>query len=54
MTTTDDPRPEESAPNDERYAGVPTSDGYLLYDTEADSESAWIKTDTALDLDEVL
>lgn len=51
MTTTDDPRHEASNPIDARYAGVPTPDGVLLYDTE--QESAWIETDTALSLDEV-
>lgn len=51
MTTTDDPTREASRPFDASYAGVPTTGGLLLYDTER--ESAWIEMDTALSLDEV-
>lgn len=51
MTSNDEPGCEETTPSDRRYAGVPTPDGLLVYDTER--EAAWIEADTALDVTEV-
>lgn len=37
---------------DERYVGIETTEGYLVYD--ASREGAWIESDTALAIDDAV
>lgn len=52
MSQHNDPRGETSIRADDRYAGFATEDSYVLYDTE--NETAWIESDIALGLGEMV